>query len=96
MSVKSELTDLLEDSDFLKCPLCQSKLKNPVILSCLHTLCQNCYDGWKTNQQNGRRCPVCSERDTVHQGDSKTSEENGVLIADTNHFMVRLRKCEII
>jgi hypothetical protein len=45
-----------------KCPICQSILRDPVILECNHLFCQECLQGWTHVLQTKneiKSCPVC-------------------------------------
>ncbi|XP_041483530.1 E3 ubiquitin-protein ligase TRIM56-like [Lytechinus variegatus] len=63
-SEKSLLSIFCEE---LKCALCQDQLKNPRLLICIHSFCEDCLETYykKENYSVGKiACPVCDE-DTV-------------------------------
>uniref|UniRef100_A0A671XVS1 Uncharacterized protein n=1 Tax=Sparus aurata TaxID=8175 RepID=A0A671XVS1_SPAAU len=44
----------------LSCPVCHDIFKNPVVLSCSHSLCKDCMETWWRVTQT-HKCPVCKE-----------------------------------
>ncbi len=45
----------------LSCPVCQDIFKDPVLLSCSHSVCKECFQQfWRTN--GSQECPVCRRR----------------------------------
>ncbi|KAM7006147.1 E3 ubiquitin-protein ligase TRIM35-like [Tautogolabrus adspersus] len=42
----------------LCCPVCHDVYKNPVVLTCSHSLCKDCLQSWWI-QKPTRECPVC-------------------------------------
>ncbi|XP_041668080.1 nuclear factor 7, brain-like [Cheilinus undulatus] len=48
------------EEDFC-CPVCHDIFKNPVILSCCHTICRDCLQSW-WKEKGGRECPICRRR----------------------------------
>ncbi|XP_050958234.1 nuclear factor 7, ovary-like [Labeo rohita] len=50
----------LSEDDF-SCPVCQRIFKNPVVLSCSHSVCKECLQQfWRTKKT--QECPVCRRR----------------------------------
>ncbi len=50
----------------LSCPVCCEIFKNPIILSCSHSICKECLQQfWKT--RNTQECPVCRTRSTKQE-----------------------------
>ncbi|XP_052406530.1 E3 ubiquitin-protein ligase TRIM35 [Carassius gibelio] len=50
----------LSEDDF-SCPVCQDIFKNPVVLSCSHSVCKECLQKfWRTKKT--QECPVCRRR----------------------------------
>ncbi|XP_073691484.1 E3 ubiquitin-protein ligase TRIM35-like [Garra rufa] len=50
----------LSEDDF-SCPVCQDIFKNPVVLSCSHSVCKECLQQfWRTKKT--QECPVCRRR----------------------------------
>uniref|UniRef100_A0A8C8S7P9 RING-type E3 ubiquitin transferase n=1 Tax=Pelusios castaneus TaxID=367368 RepID=A0A8C8S7P9_9SAUR len=54
-------------ADFLTCPICLERLRQPKILSCLHTYCQGCLEGL-LDDRPALRCPECREEVPLPQG----------------------------
>ncbi|XP_036417074.1 tripartite motif-containing protein 35-like [Colossoma macropomum] len=51
----------LSEEDF-SCPVCCEIFRNPVLLSCSHSVCKTCLQQfWKTRRQT-QECPVCRRR----------------------------------
>ncbi|XP_052406533.1 E3 ubiquitin-protein ligase TRIM35-like [Carassius gibelio] len=47
--------------DDISCPVCQEIFKNPVVLSCSHSVCKECLQQfWRTKKT--QECPVCRRR----------------------------------
>ncbi|XP_073691481.1 E3 ubiquitin-protein ligase TRIM35-like [Garra rufa] len=47
--------------DDISCPVCQEVFKNPVLLSCSHSVCKECLQQfWRTKKT--QECPVCRRR----------------------------------
>ncbi|XP_039464274.1 nuclear factor 7, ovary-like [Oreochromis aureus] len=44
----------------LCCPVCQEVFRDPVLLSCSHSFCEDCLKRWWIKKQI-RECPVCKE-----------------------------------
>lgn len=45
----------------LSCPFCHEIFKDPVVMSCSHSVCKACLqEYWK--QRRSRECPVCRKR----------------------------------
>ncbi|XP_044205479.1 E3 ubiquitin-protein ligase TRIM39-like, partial [Thunnus albacares] len=42
----------------LSCPLCHDIFKDPVILTCSHSFCKNCLQGW-WGRKHEQECPLC-------------------------------------
>jgi hypothetical protein len=57
MSNKRKHTDAA-----LECTICMDVYKNPCVVACGHTFCEECVDG-----KNFKECPMCRAR-TVHGG----------------------------
>ncbi|XP_073325310.1 nuclear factor 7, brain-like isoform X3 [Pagrus major] len=53
------MASILEDE--LACHVCQEVFKDPVLLSCSHSLCKDCLQSWWTEKQT-QECPVCKRR----------------------------------
>ncbi|KAJ0068953.1 hypothetical protein NL108_015437 [Boleophthalmus pectinirostris] len=45
----------------LTCPVCQDIFKDPVVLTCSHSLCKECVSSWWTEKPL-QECPVCKRR----------------------------------
>ena len=44
----------------LKCPICQSTLDQPCLLSCIHAFCHDCISAYYTKSARGSACcPIC-------------------------------------
>ncbi|XP_067410093.1 E3 ubiquitin-protein ligase TRIM56 [Emydura macquarii macquarii] len=54
-------------TDFLTCPICLERLRQPKILPCLHTYCQGCLEGL-LDDSPALRCPECREEVPLPQG----------------------------
>ncbi|XP_052406535.1 E3 ubiquitin-protein ligase TRIM35-like [Carassius gibelio] len=55
----------LSEEDF-SCPVCQDIFKNPVVLSCSHSVCKECLQQfWRTKKT--QECPVCRRRSSKEQ-----------------------------
>uniref|UniRef100_A0A8C2H0Z8 RING-type domain-containing protein n=1 Tax=Cyprinus carpio TaxID=7962 RepID=A0A8C2H0Z8_CYPCA len=55
----------LSEEDF-SCPVCQEIFKNPVVLSCSHSVCKECLQQfWRTKKT--QECPVCRRRSSKEQ-----------------------------
>uniref|UniRef100_A0A8C0YHB0 Uncharacterized protein n=1 Tax=Cyprinus carpio carpio TaxID=630221 RepID=A0A8C0YHB0_CYPCA len=55
----------LSEDDF-SCPVCQEIFKNPVLLSCSHSVCKECLQQfWRTKKT--QECPVCRRRSSREQ-----------------------------
>uniref|UniRef100_A0A8C1U324 Uncharacterized protein n=1 Tax=Cyprinus carpio TaxID=7962 RepID=A0A8C1U324_CYPCA len=55
----------LSEDDF-SCPVCQEIFKNPVVLSCSHSVCKECLQQfWRTKKT--QECPVCRRRSSKDQ-----------------------------
>ncbi|XP_071370113.1 nuclear factor 7, ovary-like [Centroberyx affinis] len=50
-----------QSEEDLSCPVCCDIFKDPVILSCSHSFCKACLQGWWTEKQI-HECPVCKRR----------------------------------
>ncbi|XP_034557214.1 E3 ubiquitin-protein ligase TRIM39-like [Notolabrus celidotus] len=48
----------------LSCPVCQDIFKDPVILSCLHSLCKDCLQSWWREKED-KECPLCKKRHSM-------------------------------
>uniref|UniRef100_A0A671TU18 Tripartite motif containing 35-12 n=1 Tax=Sparus aurata TaxID=8175 RepID=A0A671TU18_SPAAU len=48
----------------LCCPVCHDVFREPVVLSCSHSLCKDCLQSWWTERQT-RECPVCKRRSSM-------------------------------
>ncbi|XP_059426964.1 nuclear factor 7, ovary-like [Carassius carassius] len=52
--------------DDISCPVCQEIFKNPVVLSCSHSVCKECLQQfWRTKKT--QECPVCRRRSSKEQ-----------------------------
>uniref|UniRef100_A0A671UKZ6 Uncharacterized protein n=1 Tax=Sparus aurata TaxID=8175 RepID=A0A671UKZ6_SPAAU len=45
----------------LSCPVCHDVYKDPVVLSCSHSVCRDCLQSWWRGKQK-KQCPVCKAR----------------------------------
>ncbi|XP_026095593.1 tripartite motif-containing protein 35-like [Carassius auratus] len=55
----------LSEDDF-SCPVCQEIFKNPVVLSCSHSVCKECLQQfWRIKKT--QECPVCRRRSSKEQ-----------------------------
>ncbi|XP_067442253.1 nuclear factor 7, brain-like [Thunnus thynnus] len=45
----------------LCCPVCHDVFRDPVVLSCSHSICKDCLKSWWREKQT-RECPVCKRR----------------------------------
>ncbi|XP_037626008.1 nuclear factor 7, ovary-like [Sebastes umbrosus] len=45
----------------LYCPVCQEIFRDPVVLSCSHSFCKDCLQGWWSDRP-AHECPVCKRR----------------------------------
>ncbi|XP_049894285.1 nuclear factor 7, brain-like isoform X1 [Epinephelus moara] len=45
----------------LSCSVCSDICKDPVVLSCSHSICEDCLKSWWTEKPT-QECPVCKER----------------------------------
>uniref|UniRef100_A0A9J8AZC7 Uncharacterized protein n=1 Tax=Cyprinus carpio carpio TaxID=630221 RepID=A0A9J8AZC7_CYPCA len=55
----------LSEEDF-SCPVCQEIFKNPVVLSCSHSVCKECLQQfWRTKKT--QECPVCRRRSSKEE-----------------------------
>ncbi|KAL3887290.1 hypothetical protein ACJMK2_027233 [Sinanodonta woodiana] len=92
------------DQEFLLCPLCRNKYRNPKLLSCLHTLCsdclfdhiQRCTDLIKEikenkEQENGTKGTESPEI----SGEIIKPSENGFLNAESNDVLKFQFKCPL-
>ncbi|XP_068450435.1 nuclear factor 7, ovary-like [Clinocottus analis] len=50
----------------LCCPVCQEVFRDPVILSCSHSFCEDCLKRWWT-EKHTQECPVCKRRSSKHE-----------------------------
>ncbi|XP_014327407.2 nuclear factor 7, ovary-like [Xiphophorus maculatus] len=50
----------MSEEDFC-CPVCRDVFKNPVVLSCTHSFCEECLKNW-WREKPSRQCPVCKRR----------------------------------
>ncbi|XP_043978567.1 E3 ubiquitin-protein ligase TRIM35-like [Gambusia affinis] len=48
-------------SEDLCCPVCKKVFKDPVVLSCSHSLCKECLKSW-WREKPSRECPVCNRK----------------------------------
>ncbi|XP_032406215.1 nuclear factor 7, ovary-like [Xiphophorus hellerii] len=48
-------------SEDLCCPVCIKVFKDPVVLSCSHSLCKECLKSW-WREKPARECPVCKRK----------------------------------
>ena len=48
-------------SDLLFCSICQDVFDEPVRISCGHTFCQACLNGWLKAQNGQGACPACRQ-----------------------------------
>lgn len=48
-----------EYARFAKCPVCEARLRDRIILSCMHSLCNTCVD--ERIASRNRRCPICAQ-----------------------------------
>uniref|UniRef100_A0AAQ5Y339 RING-type domain-containing protein n=1 Tax=Amphiprion ocellaris TaxID=80972 RepID=A0AAQ5Y339_AMPOC len=56
----------LNSDEDLCCPVCHDIFKDPVMLSCSHSVCKVCLQSWWTENPN-RECPVCKRRHLKRQ-----------------------------
>uniref|UniRef100_A0A8C9XI18 Uncharacterized protein n=1 Tax=Sander lucioperca TaxID=283035 RepID=A0A8C9XI18_SANLU len=56
--VNIQLVQSVED---LCCPVCQDIFRDPVVLLCSHSFCEDCLQGWRRQKQT-QECPVCRKR----------------------------------
>ncbi|XP_053171577.1 E3 ubiquitin-protein ligase TRIM39-like [Scomber japonicus] len=47
--------------DDLSCPICQDIFKDPVVLTCSHSFCNDCLKRWWREKQT-QECPLCKRR----------------------------------
>lgn len=64
--------------DFLSCPRCAGKFKDPKALPCLHNFCKPCLQLYIDEQNEGGRhtsfnCPICSKKIFVPDPSKPTS-----------------------
>ncbi|XP_006812656.1 tripartite motif-containing protein 2-like [Saccoglossus kowalevskii] len=59
------------NDQLLTCSICLERYKNPKILPCHHSFCENCLVGWM-EQHGGLECPNCRKRYSVHMGSIQT------------------------
>ncbi|XP_044065804.1 E3 ubiquitin-protein ligase TRIM35-like [Siniperca chuatsi] len=50
----------------LSCPVCQDIFKDPVVLSCSHSFCEDCLKRWWREKQI-KQCPVCKARSLLSE-----------------------------
>ncbi|XP_059186216.1 nuclear factor 7, ovary-like [Centropristis striata] len=50
----------------LSCPVCQEIFKDPVVLSCSHSFCNDCLQNWWKGKQI-QECPVCKRKSSRSQ-----------------------------
>ncbi|XP_070759531.1 nuclear factor 7, ovary-like [Enoplosus armatus] len=50
----------------LSCPVCQDIFKDPVVLSCSHSFCEDCLKSWWRQKQT-QECPVCKRRSSMYK-----------------------------
>ncbi|XP_050960268.1 zinc-binding protein A33 [Labeo rohita] len=56
---------LLSEDDF-SCPVCRDIFKDPVVLSCSHSACNECLQQfWRIKET--QECPVCRSRSSEHR-----------------------------
>ncbi|XP_051571812.1 nuclear factor 7, ovary-like [Myxocyprinus asiaticus] len=59
----------------LSCPVCSEIYKNPVVLSCSHSVCKECLQQfWKTKRT--QECPVCRRRSSTEEPPVSLSLKN--------------------
>ncbi|XP_021341695.1 E3 ubiquitin-protein ligase TRIM71-like [Mizuhopecten yessoensis] len=67
---KQTLAELLE-TDFLKCPGCSNQFTCPLLLPCLHSLCEECVEGLRSSQPDNTdqdlQTQTCGSKDTSTQ-----------------------------
>ncbi|XP_030256253.1 nuclear factor 7, brain-like [Sparus aurata] len=56
---ETKMASRLEED--LCCPVCRDVFREPVVLSCSHSLCKDCLQSWWTEKEI-RECPVCRKR----------------------------------
>ncbi|KAM9335626.1 nuclear factor 7, ovary-like [Symphorus nematophorus] len=59
----------------LFCPICQDIFKNPVLLSCSHSLCRDCLQRWWADKLI-HECPVCKRRSSRSDPPSNLALKN--------------------
>ncbi|XP_042261087.1 nuclear factor 7, brain-like [Thunnus maccoyii] len=50
----------------LCCPVCHDIFRDPVVLSCSHSICKDCLKSW-WREKSTRECPVCKRRSSKDQ-----------------------------
>ncbi|KAI4885927.1 hypothetical protein NFI96_030898 [Prochilodus magdalenae] len=59
--VASKMASGAFSEEDLSCPVCYEIFRNPVLLQCCHSVCEDCLQQfWKTKES--RECPVCRRR----------------------------------
>ncbi|XP_071798527.1 tripartite motif-containing protein 2-like [Asterias amurensis] len=64
------------DRQFLQCPLCIDRLKEPKVLACQHTFCANCLQLWVSKNDGKLSCPICRKEYTMGEGGVASLADN--------------------
>ncbi|XP_077985391.1 E3 ubiquitin-protein ligase TRIM45-like [Glandiceps talaboti] len=83
MAVTGDINEFLHkiDDNFVSCPICRKQYKEPKILPCLHTFCQQCLIHY-VKKHGDLKCSTCQRTCQLPDG--------GVKVLTTNLFMKSL------
>lgn len=56
-----------ENEEIFDCPICFISYKNPKLLSCSHTLCENCLKDIIKKDPNNPLCPLCKSKIDINK-----------------------------